>query len=137
MITLKASSAASTADTPVRDLVERPPVFVRGELTLRQVAEVLDGETIGVVLVRSPRGFSGLVSERDLVRALADGADPDLERADGVMTDDVLLVGPDAPLSEVRDLMLEHQVRHLPVSDGGAIIGVVSLRDVVKTLHSA
>ncbi len=123
-----------TTSSPVRRLVGRSPVFVQAELTLRQVAEVLDGETIGVVLVRSQGSLSGLVSERDLVRALAEGADPDVDRADGVMADQLLTVGPEEPIGSVAERMLLDEVRHVPVVEGGTAVGMASLRDVLRVL---
>ena len=95
----------SIENTTVRTLIDRPTVDVDPDATLRQVAETLAGDYIGVAVVRGAppsRGpgthAAGLISERDIVRALAEGADPDEEIAQNVMTLDLVSLPPGATL---------------------------------------
>lgn len=135
MATAPAETKIAGPDTPVGRLLKRSAVFVRSELTLRQAAEVLDGDLIGTVLVRVRGQAAGIVSERDVVRALAEGADPDEETVLEVMSDDLVTVNEETPLHSVADLMLANQIRHAPVTDrSGAVLGVVSARDVLGVL---
>ena len=121
------------SDDPIRTLVKRPAVQVQREATLRAVAETLANESIGAVLVRHTDP-PGLVSERDVVRALAEGIDPDQERAGDVMTEDVASLPPDAPLTQAVRLMLDNEIRHVPVLEDGVAVGMVSARDVLAVL---
>jgi signal-transduction protein with cAMP-binding, CBS, and nucleotidyltransferase domain len=121
------------SDDPVRMLAKRPAVHVQREATLRAVAETLANESIGAVLVRHTEP-PGLVSERDVVRALAEGADPDQERAGDVMTEDVASLAPDATLAHAVRTMLDNEIRHLPVLEDGVTVGMVSARDVLAAL---
>lgn len=124
-----------TTPTPrdrVEDLVARGTVYVRPEATLLEVAETLDREDIGAVAVRGTGGIAGILSERDLVRAVAEGADPSTDRAADVMTYDVEAVPPDEPIERVAARMLADGIRHLPVREGAVTVGVVSIRDVLR-----
>lgn len=120
---------ATTA--PVATVMHRSTVSVRPDTTLRLVAETLAREEVGAVVVRGADGLVGIVSERDLVRALADGVDPDVERAADVMTYDLLSVESVAAIDDVARTMLDGRIRHLPVVDAGGPVGIVSIRDLL------
>jgi CBS domain-containing protein len=131
----------SAAEEAVRTLAKRPPVVVLPEATLRAVAEVLAEEYIGAVVVRGPRPLGardsraeGVVSERDIVRALADGLDPDRTRAEDVMTLDLAAVAPTDTVSAVADVMLRNEIRHVPVVEDDVVVAVVSERDLLGAL---
>jgi CBS domain-containing protein len=125
-------------DESVRVLCQRPLIEVRLRDTLRAVARSLTEESVGVAVVAAPhphdRGprASGLISERDIVAALADGADPDETWAEDVMTDDLASVTPDWSLHDAARLMLDDEIRHLPIVAEGKVVGVVSIRDALR-----
>lgn len=116
---------------PVANVMHRSTVSVRPDTTIRQVAETLAREEVGAVVVRGAEGLAGIVSERDIVTALAEGVDPDAERADDVMTYDVVSVGSADALEVVARAMLDGGIRHLPVIDAGGPVGIVSIRDLL------
>jgi CBS domain-containing protein len=124
----------------VRTLVHRPAVDVLPDTTLRALAQTLSEESVGVAVVRAPlrpgtgTRALGLVSERDLAQAIADGADPDTTRAEEIMTADLASTRPDEPISVAAQCMLDNEIRHLPVVDGENILGVLSMRDVLQAL---
>ncbi len=124
---------AELRDRRAGSLVHRPPVYVRPDASLRTVAEVLDEEQIGAVLVRDPEiGLEGIVSERDIVRTLADGGDPDQERARDVMTQELETVASEATLAQLAEAMVSDDIRHLPIEREGEVIGVVSSRELAR-----
>jgi CBS domain-containing protein len=126
------------ADDPVRALVHRPAVDVLPDTTLRRLAQLLDAESVGVAVVRAPHRSgtglraAGIVSERDVVRAIGEGADPEIARAEDVMTEDMAFATPDESIRSVSRRMLDDEIRHLPVVDDGDVIGVVSMRDLLE-----
>jgi len=120
-------------DEPIRMLVTRPVVKVHREATLREPAETFTTESIGAAVVRDTDPL-GVLSERDIVRALAEGADPDQERAGEVMTEEVASVAPTELLSRTLRLMLDNEIRHLPVIEDGVVVGMLSARDVLGAL---
>ena len=121
---------------PISDVMSRGAVSVDEKLTLRSLAAVLAELDIGVALVRRPDGAMSVVSERDVVAALADGADPEEVWAADVASDDIVFAAPDETILTVAEQMAAEGVRHMPVVDNGAIVGVVSARDVLPILTS-
>ena len=118
-------------DDAVRDLVQRGTVTVAPSATLRDVAEVMEREEVGAVVVVAEGRAAGVLSERDVVRAVANGEDVDDVRVDDVMAVDVVTIGLDASISEAADVMEAGNIRHLPVVDDEKVVGVVSIRDVL------
>jgi len=122
--------------TTAGKLLTSGPIEVWSHTTLREVAELLESNSIGEALVRGTEGsIAGVISERDLVRALAEGADPDSERADGYMTIDVEFAHADLTVAGLAEVMLRDGIRHLPVEDDEAkVLGVLSIRDVLAAV---
>ena len=119
------------ARSAVRALMAAPPVSVDERLSLRSLTEVLAADEIGVLLVRRRDGSWSIVSERDIVRALADGADPDTVWAADVMGNELVTVGPDDVVIDVALRMVGENLRHVAVTESDEIVGVVSARDVL------
>ncbi len=123
--------------TTAATLITGPAIEVWADLTLRGFAQLLEENGIGAVLVRSSDGgIAGLISERDLVRAIAEGADPDVDRVGDHMTFDVEFARSDTSSAELARVMIDDAIRHLPVADAdGKVIGVVSIRDVLAAVR--
>jgi len=102
--------------------------------TVAQVAQQLSTRRIGSVLVIDKLdAISGIVSERDLVRALASrGPEALTLEVSQVMTRDVTTCDPDDSIDHVMELMTRGRFRHLPVVRHGELLGLVSIGDVVK-----
>lgn len=104
------------------------------EASLRQAAELMAGERIGAVLVLDAgRGLHGILSERDVVRAVATRG-PEVLR-DEVrfhMTRDVTSCRESAAVNDLMQLMTSAKFRHVPVVEEGRVVGVISIGDVVK-----
>ena len=98
------------------------------------VAAVLAEHRIGAVVVSGDaRGIDGVVSERDIVRALADrGATALDEPVSAIMTSEVFTCEPSTTIEQLMGLMTERRIRHVPVVVDGAFVGIVSIGDVVK-----
>ena len=98
------------------------------------VARVLTERGIGAALVRDPAGrVLGIISERDIVRGMANqGQGTTQLPAERLMTRDLVTVTPQTSVNEAMELMTRHRVRHLPVIENGALVGVVSIGDLVK-----
>jgi CBS domain-containing protein len=126
--------ATPTPDDPVRSIMVCPVIEVGEQSTLRQVTEQVSGAGVGAVLVVRAGTAAGILSERDVVRALAEGVDPNEVWAADVMTEPVMWVTPDDAISSVVELMELGGVRHVPVREGGRAVGMVSVRDVLDVL---
>ena len=119
---------------PIREVMSRGAISVDEKLTLRSLASVLAEVNIGIALVAQPDGSVGVVSERDVVDALAGGADPDEVWAVDVASGDVVFAEPDSTIVDVAQQMSAEGVRHVAVVDRGTIVGIVSARDVLPVL---
>lgn len=119
---------------PIGSLAVGSPATVTPTLTLREAAEELAVEWIGLSIVADHRGVLGVVSERDIVRGLAEGADPDEERVIDVMSEDVAALDEAASILEGANVMTANEIRHLAISREGVIVGVVSIRDIVGVM---
>lgn len=123
-------------DAPVARLTSLRAITVRRTSSLRAVAGVLASEDIGAVVIERPDGAAGILTERDIVRAVADGADLDEERAADRMTFDLDTVTPSTDLRTIASRMLRGGMRHVLVLDGDRT-SVVSMRDVLAVFASA
>jgi CBS domain-containing protein len=109
-------------------------ISVRAETPLMELVDTITSRRIGAVLVLDDVGnLAGIVSERDVVKALA-ARGPDLHKvsAGDVMTANVTTVTPTTTINEAMELMDRGYFRHLPVLDDGALVGIISVRDAVR-----
>ena len=121
-------------DQPVASLVRGRVVDVHGTSTLRRAATLLADNGIGLLVVRRGALAVGVVGERDIVRAIAEGVDVDDTRVDEVMTEDLAGVQADATVREAVRIMVRNAIRHLLVRREGHVEGVLSARDVLAAL---
>lgn len=108
---------------------------VAPEATVADLLSMLARHGVGALVVSGDgRRIEGIVSERDVVRALAQRPDVLGERVAGIMTADVQSATPDGTVADLMALMTEHRIRHVPVVDeDGLLVGIVSIGDVVKS----
>ena len=112
-----------------------PLISVGPTATIREAARVLEANGIGAVAVLDGTALVGLLSERDVARALAHGAQPDIDATETWMTRSPVTARPDDPILEVALQMLDEGIRHLPLVDAyGRAVGMISLRDVERPL---
>ncbi|MBV9538880.1 MAG: CBS domain-containing protein [Acidisphaera sp.] len=109
-------------------------VSVTPDTTVAQIAQIISSRRIGAVIVLGGGGeLAGIVSERDVVKALAAKAEAvDTLRAEQIMTREVTVAEPSTTVEEAMEIMDHGYFRHLPVVDGGKLVGIISIRDAVK-----
>lgn len=102
--------------------------------TVLAVARTLTERGIGAALVRDTGGaLLGIISERDIVRGMANqGQGTTQLSAERLMTHDLVTITPHTSVAEAMELMTRRRVRHLPVLENGALVGLVSIGDLVK-----
>jgi CBS domain-containing protein len=119
----------------VRDLPPGPLLSVEPETALAEVARRMRTGDSDSVAVMSQGRLVGIITERDLVRAIADGIDPHEVRADVVMTADPATVDADEDVAMVAVKMMRLGIRHLPVvNKAGKPVGLVSARNLVAIM---
>jgi CBS domain-containing protein len=132
----KAMGDAGAIDVrTVREVMSGAPETVTPETTLADAAKVMERADIGDVLVVDGTGqLRGIVTDRDIaIRAVAEGRDPNTTTVGEIMTPTVETISSAATVQEAIQTMRRHDIRRLPVVDGGSPIGVVSLGDLAMS----
>jgi CBS domain-containing protein len=101
--------------------------------TLRETATKMTEKGTGAALVfddesPGPR----IITERDILRAVGTGKDPDAEKVADHMSESVISAAPDWSLEQAADEMVKRGIRHLVIVDRGELVGVLSMRDIVR-----
>ena len=101
--------------------------------TLRETARRMAEREIGAAVVIDPDGHGpGIITERDMLRSLANGEDPDRETVASHLTSDLVFAAPHWSLEEAAAAMVRAGFRHLVVVEHGEIVGILSMRDIVR-----
>lgn len=122
-------NVAAMLTTKGRDIITAKPTD-----TMRDVCLVMETHGIGAVVIVDDAGqLTGIVSERDFVRAMARQGAAILDKpVSAYMTSDVVTCALDDKVAEIMGRMTDGKFRHMPVIDGGQMIGMISIGDVVK-----
>jgi signal-transduction protein with cAMP-binding, CBS, and nucleotidyltransferase domain len=117
----------------VQDAMSQAVLVVGTNHTLRQVAVLMTQRKVGSAVVMDPDSEGiGIMTERDILRALGLGLDPDTERASSHLTWDVVYASPEWTIDEAASAMVRGGFRHLVVLADGEVLGVISVRDIVR-----
>jgi CBS domain-containing protein len=117
----------------VRDAMSSDVLTIGPAHTLRQAATQMAGRRVGAAVVHDPDSEGpGILTERDVLKSLGDGQDPDTELVGEHLTPDAVVATPDWDLDRAAEAMLTGGFRHLVVCDPDEIVGVLSVRDVVR-----
>jgi CBS domain-containing protein len=121
--------------TVVSDVMTRDVLTVRSVSTLGEVARVMRKRNVGSVIVVDEQGAHvGVLSERELVDAVAASRDPDEGQAGSWMRHDHPTVDASATLVAASEAMRAADSRHLPVLDGDRIVGIISIKDILRAM---
>lgn len=121
----------------VREVASSAVVTVGPMQTLREAARLMAKHRVGSAVVQDAEQLAGILTERDVLKAVAAGTAPEDVTVQELMTSDVVTVGPDWDLIEAAGEMARRRIRHLVVYDGGQLLGVLSVRDVLPALLPA
>ena len=120
----------------IKKLLKRGCITIFSEETIKEVAAILAKKSIGAVPVTNEsEEVIGIVSERDIVRNLNNpGVDITNEHVTTIMTKSVISAPKTVSSSDSMEIMTENKIRHVVIMEGTALLGVVSIGDVVKRL---
>ena len=118
----------------LRDLVGKAAHICGPATTLREAAAAMTQKGHGSLGVVEGMVLLGLVTERDLVRAIASGLDPDQVAVSSIMSKDPDTFSPEFDVSEAAQWLAESGYRHLPVVENNGLLGIVSIRDLLVAL---
>jgi CBS domain-containing protein len=129
-------SANNEGSIPVASIMHASVHAIDRDCTLRSAAERLRDAEVGTLAIMEGAAIDGILSERDVVRALADGADPDTVWVADVMSEFPRYLTPGDSVHGALEIMLAAGIRHLPVVDDSELVGIVSIRDLARHLRS-
>ena len=121
----------------VSEIMTKATVTDAAQDTLAEAAARMWNAQTGSLLVMEGEHLVGIVTERDVLRAIAHGMDPNQVPVKDLMRTDVITVGPQTTLKEAAKLMATKWIRHLPVVEGSHVVGILSQRDLTGVLAEA
>ena len=119
--------------TTVGEIMSKDLITVDPSATVAEAATVMGEHHAGSALVMDGTSLAGIFTERDIVRALGEHFDAAGHPVEHWMTRNPTTIGPDASTEQALDSMLSGGFRHLPVVQGRNVLGIVSLRDILRT----
>ena len=123
--------------TTIRQILAgKPDIYsIDPDATVLDALRLLEQKNIGALLVMKGGQLSGIFSERDYARRMIlHGRSSKETKVREVMTPDVFVISPDTTSGECMVHMTDRHIRHLPVVEGGRVVGVISIGDVVRTV---
>ena len=118
----------------VREAMGRPVETCGLDLTLTQAAKRMTDDDHGAMPVALHGYLIGIITERDILRSVGLGKNPDLTTVNDLMTPDPDYLDPEVSVEDAADWMLAAGYRHLPVAEDGKILGMLSIKDVLWAL---
>ncbi|MFN3268864.1 MAG: CBS domain-containing protein [Zestosphaera sp.] len=120
----------------VADIMSTPPITAKDNTPVEEIAKLMNENNIGSVMITdSECHLTGIITERDLIFAIANEKIGKNLPAYMIMTENPITIEPEAPIDEALQKMRENNIRHLPVVDSEKKpVGMVSLRDVIDAI---
>jgi len=123
--------------TTIRQILDRKPEVyaIDPDATVLDALKLLEQKNVGALLVMKGERLVGILSERDYARRMILHGRSSKETAvREVMTTEVFTIAPDARAGECMAYMTDRHIRHLPVLEGGKVVGVISIGDIVRAV---
>jgi CBS domain-containing protein len=117
----------------IRDVMTPGPETIQADRPASEAAKMMKDADAGMIPVMDNGNLLGTVTDRDIaIRLVAEGKDPQSTPVREIASTDPITVEPDRDLDEALKLMAKHQVRRLPVVEGGRLVGVLAQADVAR-----
>jgi CBS domain-containing protein len=117
----------------VREAMSTQVLTIGPGHTLREASRLMVARRVGAAVVIDPDGEgTGILTERDVLQALAEGRDPDTEGVGMHLTPDLVYAAPSWTLEQAAEAMVRGGFRHLVVLDGDEVAGILSVRDILR-----
>jgi CBS domain-containing protein len=121
----------------VRDAMSADVLTVGPHHTLREAAALMSTRKVGAAVVMDgDQDQPGILTERDILDAVGSGQDVDVERVEAHLTSDIVVANPDWDLDKAAGAMVAGGFRHLVVCEGKDVVGMLSVRDIVRVSSS-
>lgn len=117
----------------VYDCMTTRPISVTPDTSLEQCAKIMAKNHVGALVIKENHKSTGLITEQDIVRkVIAKGANPLTKKVRDYMERKLKIVSPNADIYDALIIMRDSNIRHLPVVDDGKMVGLLTLKDILK-----
>ena len=121
----------------ISEIMTKAAVTDSADDTLAQACDKMRHAQTSSMLIMDGDRLVGIVTERDVVKTIAQGLDPKQTRVKDIMTSDLVTIGPMTTLKEAANIMATKWIRHLPIVEGSKVVGMISQRDLTGVLAGA
>jgi CBS domain-containing protein len=115
----------------VRDVMNKNVMVAEPEITVKEAAGIMSQHHIGSLVVVKSKKIVGIITERDILVAVARGKDAELTTVEEIMSKDVVTIAPDKTVEEAVNLMIKHKIKKLPVVDADELVGIITASDII------
>lgn len=117
----------------VCDAMTEKPITISPDLTIQQCAEIMSERHVGAVIIKDKGKLSGIITEQDIVRrSVIKNDKPSVRKASEIMETDMHTIEPEKDIFDALIRMKELNIRHLPVVSNNKMVGLLTLKDVLK-----
>jgi CBS domain-containing protein len=106
-------------------------ITVKPDFILKKAAEIMSNYHIGSLVVLESNKLVGILTERNILVAVAEGRNPELTTVEEVMTRKVITIEPSKTIEDAVALMKEHSIKKLPVVDNDKLVGIITASDII------
>jgi predicted transcriptional regulator len=121
----------------ISEIMTKATVTDSAEDTLTEACDKMRHAQTSSMLIMDGERLVGIITERDVVKAVARGLDTKDTRVKDLMTTDIVTIGPMTTLKEAANIMATKWIRHLPIVEGSKVVGMISQRDLTGVLAEA
>ena len=121
----------------VKDMMARSVFTISKKTKIKETADLMKKNGVGSLLVKESDEILGIITETDIVhKVVAQGLSPQITTVDAVMSFPLMSIEADAELEVAGRQMVENGIRHLAVTQDGKVVGMISMRDLLRPFYS-
>jgi len=115
----------------VSDVMNKNVVVAKSDVTIKEASKVMSQYKIGSLIILKDSEIMGIITDTDIVRALAKDMDADTTIMEEIMSKKVVTIEPEKTIEDAVDLMIKHKIKRLPVVEEGKIKGIITATDII------
>ncbi len=116
----------------VRNTMNRNVVTGLSSINIREASKVMTQYNIGSIILTDNDEVSGIVTSTNILKAIAEGKDPEETKVSEIMSKNVITIDPDKTIEDSVSLMLEHKIKKLPVVENKKLVGIITASDIIS-----
>ena len=115
----------------VKDVMNKNVVVAKSDVTIKEASKVMSQYKIGSLVILKGNEIKGIITDTDIVNAIAKDKDVDSTIMEQIMSKKVMTIDPEQTIEEAVDIMMKHKISRLPVVEEGKIKGIITATDII------